>query len=76
MKTISELVKEFKNRHAKPEYSSILLCGDNSSQRFYTNVTNVKSDGTWLEFDNEHHGEHKHIKTLASIAHFENILDE
>ena len=75
MKTISELVKEYKNRHTKPKYSSILV-GASPNQRFYTNVSNVKIVDGWTEFDSEYQGKHKHIRTQYFINHYEHVIKE
>ncbi len=75
MKTISELVNEYKNRHTKPEYSSVLI-GGSPNQRFYTNVSNVKIVDGWTEFDSEYKGEHKHIRTQYFMKHYEQVIKE
>lgn len=71
MKTIFEIVEEYKNRNSKAEYSYIEL----SNGRQYRDVTNVRL-GDWNEFDCKVDGKKKHVKTAVLISHYEMWIDE
>lgn len=80
MKTVKQIVDEYKNRQVKPKYENtyiLLLDGEN---RLYQNVCNlvsfVENGRYYVEFDYTKMGRKIHAKRAGKVIGFEQSIDE
>lgn len=84
MKTIAQVVKEYKNRH-NPQFKDIgVMNCDNKFERFNnpSNIIEPKDNNGWLEFDTvyrctDHPNTTQHIKMYAAgIVEYREIISD
>lgn len=70
MKTVSQVVEEYKNRQKNPKYNMVVFGG--RTELVYHNVTNLVEVGDYWEFDSVYRGKSSHLRILADPI----VLDE
>lgn len=82
MKTIAQVVKEYKNRKNTPKYATYGVLTDDGEISIWNNVTNSSEtyyrDGNLIEFDayNKNEGMFRHVKIVGRVVRTEQFIDE
>ena len=87
MKTVNDIVDEYKNRQETPEYSLIVIVDAKGKSWTYNDVTNLQTtiktteyvdNGRWVEFDSIYESKSRHIQIYNGhiIKYIKNIPEE
>lgn len=82
MKTIAEVIKQYRNRQNNPEFSQIAVKTDEGNVFTYIEILNLETvydkNGRWLEFDCTDLNTQKmhHIKMHGWVVKYDSIVEQ
>lgn len=81
MKSVYQILKEYRNRQKNPKYTKILIGNNRHTESEHTDVSNVEitMEGTlrWLEFDSVINDKKLHSKIRGGyVSEYHEYVDE